>query len=161
MNQRLKNILKYTAAFALTVVLLYFAFRGLDWNAFVEGLRSCNYWWIFGAMAAGVLGTVLRGLRWRLLLLPIDPKVRRGDCFNASAGCDLSNIAVLRSGELVRCGMIADSSKVPFKDSLGSVMVERAWDVAVSAFIILWMVLFTRFGVYLYAIVWTPFLNSL
>lgn len=161
MNQRLKNILKYTAAFALTVVLLYFAFRGLDWNAFVEGLRSCNYWWIFGAMAAGVLGTVLRGLRWRLLLLPIDPKVRRVDCFNAYAVCYLSNIAVLRSGELVRCGMIADSSKVPFKDSLGSVMVERAWDVAVSAFIILWMVLFTRFGGYLNEIVWTPFLNSL
>ncbi|MBO7371602.1 MAG: flippase-like domain-containing protein [Bacteroidales bacterium] len=161
MKQKLKDILKYTAAFALTVFLLYFAFRGLDWDAFVDGLRSCNYWWIFAAMAAGVLGTVLRGLRWRLLLLPIDPSVRRVDCFNAYAVCYLSNIAVLRSGELVRCGMIASSSKVPFKDSLGSVMVERAWDVAVSAAIILWMVLFTRFGGYLNEIVWKPFLDSL
>lgn len=161
MHQRVKSVLKYTAAFALTVFLLYLAFRGLDWNAFMEGLRSCNFWWIFAAMAAGMLGTLLRGLRWRLLLHPIDPEIRRVDCINAYAVCYLSNLAVLRSGELVRCGMIADSSKVPFKDSLGSVMVERAWDVAVSAAIILWMVLFTRFGGYLNEIVWQPFLNSL
>lgn len=161
MHPRLKSILKYTAALALSVFLLYLAFRGMDWNAFMEGLRSCNYWWIFGAMAAGVIGTVLRGLRWRLLLLPIDPQLKRVDCINAYAVCYLSNLAVLRSGELVRCGMLADNSKVPFKDSLGSVMVERAWDVSVSAFIILWMVLFTRFGGYLNEIVWQPFINSL
>ena len=159
--QRLKKILKYVAALALTLFLLYLAFRGLDWNAFMEGLRSCNYWWIFAAMAAGILGTILRGLRWRLLLLPIDPHLKRIDCCNAYAVCYLSNLVVLRSGEVVRCGMIADSSKVPFKDSLGSVMVERAWDVVVSTLIILWMVLFTRFGGYLNEIVWQPFLNSL
>ena len=161
MHPRLKSILKYTAALALSLFLLYFAFRGMDWNAFMDGLRSCNYWWILAAMVAGVIGTILRGLRWRLLLQPIDPQLKRVDCINAYAVCYLTNLVVLRSGELVRCGMIADSSKVPFKDSLGSVMVERAWDVAVSAFIILWMVLFTRFGGYLNEIVWQPFLNSL
>ena len=161
MYRRLKNILKYVAVSVLTLLLLYLAFRGMDWNAFVEGLRSCNYWWIFAAMAAGVLGTVLRGLRWRLLLLPIDPKVKRVDCCNAYAVCYLSNIAVLRSGELVRCGMIADSSKVPFNDSLGSVMVERAWDVAVSAVMLIAMVFFTHFGGFMVENIWNPFVESL
>lgn len=161
MHPRLKNILKYAGVSVLTLLLLYLAFRGMDWNVFMDGLRSCNYWWIFAAMAAGVLGTIFRGLRWRLLLLPIDPKVRRVDCTNAYAVCYLSNIAVLRSGELVRCGMIADSSRVPFKDSLGSVMVERAWDVAVSALMLLYLVFFTRFGGFMVENVWNPFVNSL
>ena len=39
MNPRLKSILKYAAAVLLTLFLLYLAFRGMDWNAFVEGLR--------------------------------------------------------------------------------------------------------------------------
>jgi hypothetical protein len=160
MNPRLKSVLKYSAAVILTVLLLYLAFRGMDWNAFVEGLRSCNYWWIFAAMAAGALGTLLRGLRWRLLLLPIDPKVRRMDCTNAYAVCYLSNIAVLRSGELVRCGMIADSSKVPFKDSLGSVMVERAWDVLVSALMLVAMFFLTPFGGFMVEHIWNPFVAS-
>lgn len=160
MNSKLKSILKYVSVSVLTLFLLYLAFRGMDWNSFVEGLRSCNYWWIFAAMAAGVLGTVLRGLRWRLLLLPIDSKVRRVDCCNAYAVCYLSNIAVLRSGELVRCGMIADSSKVPFKDSLGSVMVERAWDILVSALMLVAMFFLTPFGGFMVEHIWNPFVAS-
>ena len=160
MNPKLKSILKYVSVSVLTLFLLYLAFRGMDWNSFVEGLRSCNYWWIFAAMAAGVLGTVLRGLRWRLLLLPIDSKVRRVDCCNAYAVCYLSNIAVLRSGELVRCGMIADSSKVPFKDSLGSVMVERAWDILVSALMLVAMFFLTPFGGFMVEHIWNPFVAS-
>ena len=160
MNPRLKSILKYSAVSVLTLVLLYLAFRGMDWNAFVDGLRSCNYWWILAAMAAGVFGTVLRGLRWRLLLLPIDSRVRRVDCCNAYAVCYLSNIAVLRSGELVRCGMIADSSKVPFKDSLGSVMVERVWDILVSALMLIAMFFLTPFGGFMVEHLWNPFVAS-
>ncbi|MBR3029838.1 MAG: flippase-like domain-containing protein [Bacteroidales bacterium] len=160
MNPKIKSILKYVSVSVLTLFLLYLAFRGMDWNSFVEGLRSCNYWWIFAAMAAGVLGTVLRGLRWRLLLLPIDSKVRRVDCCNAYAVCYLSNIAVLRSGELVRCGMIADSSKVPFKDSLGSVMVERAWDILVSALMLVAMFFLTPFGGFMVEHIWNPFVAS-
>lgn len=160
MNPRLKSILKYSAVSVLTLVLLYLAFRGMDWNAFVDGLRSCNYWWIMAAMVAGVFGTVLRGLRWRLLLLPIDSRVRRVDCCNAYAVCYLSNIAVLRSGELVRCGMIADSSKVPFKDSLGSVMVERVWDILVSALMLIAMFFLTPFGGFMVEHLWNPFVAS-
>ncbi|MBO7479410.1 MAG: flippase-like domain-containing protein [Bacteroidales bacterium] len=160
MNPRLKSILKYSAVSVLTLVLLYLAFRGMDWNAFVDGLRSCNYWWILAAMVAGVFGTVLRGLRWRLLLLPIDSRVRRVDCCNAYAVCYLSNIAVLRSGELVRCGMIADSSKVPFKDSLGSVMVERVWDILVSALMLIAMFFLTPFGGFMVEHLWNPFVAS-
>ena len=111
-------------------------------------------------MVAGVLGTVFRGLRWRLLLLPIDSKVRRVDCCNAYAVCYLSNIAVLRSGELVRCGMIADSSRVPFKDSLGSVMVERAWDILVSVLMIVAMFFLTPFGGFMVEHIWNPFVES-
>jgi len=160
MNPKLKSVLKYVSVSVLTLFLLYLAFRGMDWNTFAEGLRSCNYWWIFAAMAAGVTGTVLRGLRWRLLLLPIDGKVRRVDCCNAYAVCYLSNIAVLRSGELVRCGMIADSSKVPFKDSLGSVMVERAWDILVSALMLVAMFFLTPFGGFMTEHIWNPFVAS-
>lgn len=161
MTSKLLDILKYVAVTALTLLMLYLAFRGMDWNAFVEGLKSCNFWWLLAAMGAGVLTTVFRGLRWRLLLLPIDPDVRRVDCCNAYAACYLSNIAVLRSGELVRCGMVADSSKVPFKDSIGSMMIERAWDVAVSAVMLLAMILFTRFGGFMVENVWNPFVDSL
>ena len=75
--------------------------------------------------------------------------------------CYLSNIAVLRSGELVRCGMVADSSKVPFNDSLGSMLIERAWDVVVSALLLIAMVFLTPFGDFMVEQIWQPFVASL
>lgn len=161
MNANLKKVIRYFLVLSLTLVLLYLAFRKIDWNEFAKELKSCNYWWIFAAMMTGFVDTLARGFRWRLMLLPIDPKLKRIDCYNAYAVCYLANLAFTRSGEVVRCGMITDNSKVSFKDAMGSMVLERAWDVAVSFIIAIAMVFLTDFGDFIVIKIWKPFIESM
>ena len=38
MSKKVANIIKYTLSTALAAVLVWFAFRGVDWKAFWAGL---------------------------------------------------------------------------------------------------------------------------
>ena len=42
MNKKVGNILKYGLSILLAVVLLYFAFRKVDWNDFWAALKACR-----------------------------------------------------------------------------------------------------------------------
>lgn len=134
MTGRLKKILKYALLLALVAVLLFFAFRGVSWDDFVAGLRSCDYRWILGTIAVQWFIIWLRGNRWRLMLQPIrlegTAPVTRRETYDAYAICYLSNIAFPRSGEVVRCGLVAKTRKASFEGALGTVVVERTWDLA-------------------------------
>ncbi len=136
--------IKYAVSVALAAVLLYFSFRGISWADFWEGLRACRWEWILVAMAAGVISFWFRALRWRELLLPIDPSTRRKVSFNAINIGLLMNLVLPRVGELVRCGFITRHSAVvqdsasetgkpsrlaSYEKVLGTVIMERSVDV--------------------------------
>ena len=72
MKENIKKLIRYTASAALAAVLLWVSFRGVEWEDFMEGLRSCRWEFILLSMAAGSFAFWLRALRWRKLLLPID-----------------------------------------------------------------------------------------
>ena len=108
---KIKDVIKYLLMLALAVVLLYFAFRDISWNDFMEGLRSCNYWWILLSMIISWIVVVLRGWRWRLMMRPLSKEITRLEAYDAYNICYLANLVLPRSGEVVRCGMIANSGK--------------------------------------------------
>ena len=132
MNVRLKKVLEYILLLVLVAVLLYFAFRGVAWNDFVEGLRNCRWGWIIATIALQWFITWLRGNRWRIQLESIrkgDKPFTRRETYDAYAICYLSNIAFPRSGEVVRCGLIGETRKATFEGALGTVVIERTWDL--------------------------------
>ena len=97
-----KKLIKYILSIGAAVILLYFSFRGVNWNDFMESLRNCRWGWIGVAMLAGVISFWLRALRWRELLLPIDPDTTRKATFNAINIGYLANLVLPRIGEFVR-----------------------------------------------------------
>ena len=105
MKITVKGVVKYVLMLALAGVLLYFAFRGLKWHDFVDGLKTCDFRWIAASMVAGVWAILARGLRWRLMLLPINNKVKRIESYDAYSECYFANLALPRSGEIVRCAL--------------------------------------------------------
>jgi hypothetical protein len=158
MKKNIRSALKYTLWTVVAVLLLYFSFRGVNWKDFGDALRACRWEWIIFSMALGVVVLYIRGLRWQMLLRPIDPSTRVVSCFNAMNICMLVNLVLPRVGEVVRCGFITKNSardregkKLATVDKvLGTVVVDRAWD-ALSVLIILVLVLIflqDRFGAF-------------
>lgn len=126
----------------LSVVLLYFSFKGVKWDDFTAGLMSCNFVWIAVSMFVGVMGFVVRALRWRLLMLPLNDKVSRMESYNGVTVAYLTNFVFPRAGELARCGVIAQTGKVSFEGTLGTVVLERTFDLFCLIFWVLFLVVF-------------------
>ena len=129
MDTKVKKALTFTLALAGAVVLLYFAFRNIDWKNFYDNLTKCDFKLIIGVIAIQWFITYLRGNRWKVMMNPLSPKITRRETYDAYAICYLANIVFPRSGEVVRCGLIADTKKTSFEGALGTVVIERTWDI--------------------------------
>lgn len=159
MKKKTSSILKYIISAGLAAILLYFSFREVKWEDFMESLRQCRWEFIILSMAAGIAAFWFRGVRWRQLLLPIDPQTERITTFNAVNIGYLANFVFPRIGEFVRCGVISRrSEKASYDKVLGTVVLERGWDM-LSMLILLIVLLigkWDRFGDFFMNQMWEP-----
>jgi glycosyltransferase 2 family protein len=154
---------KWLIMLALSAFLLYFAFRGVKWSDFAEGLKSCNYWWICASMAASILAFLFRGIRWRLIMLPLNPSIKRREAYDGVTVAYLTNFALPRAGEFARCGVIAATGKASFEAVLGTVVLERSWDMVCYILILLSILLirWNQFGDFMTKEIWNPLISRL
>ena len=143
MDKKKLNILKYSASAALAAALLWFSFRGIEWDHFKKGLASCDWQYVLLSVLIGMYSFWIRGRRWRETLLPIDPSTSRLTTLNAVNISYIVNMIVPRGGELVRCGIVTRHSArdaggqklASFDKVLGTVLVDRVWDTIVMLLI--------------------------
>ena len=144
MDKRTGNILKYTLAALTATFLLWFSFRGVQWGDFTEGLKKCNWFFVAASLLIGAVAFWVRAVRWRELLLPIDPSVRRLTALNAINISYVVNMVIPRGGELARCAIVTRHSAkdkdgkrlASFDKVLGTVILDRVWDTIVMLFIL-------------------------
>lgn len=133
---------KYLISLALAVILMYFSFKGVDWAAFLAGLKECRWLWVVLAMLMSIVSFVIRSERWRRLMLPIDNGIRPLTTYNAVCIGYLANFVFPRIGEIVKCGVVSrrQAASAGGKGSLnnvdkylGTVVMEKSFDI-VSVF---------------------------
>lgn len=159
MKEAVKKILKYTLPAAFAVALLWFSFRNVEWEEFARVLKACRWDLVLLSMAAGSVAFLLRALRWRRLLLPIDDSITRTTAFNAVNIGNISNFIFPRIGEFIRCGVITRRSqpvvparpehkKASYDKVLGTVVLERSWELLVMFLLMVVVVVggIDRFG---------------
>lgn len=171
MNAKLTNIIKYSVSLAVAVVLLWFSFRSVKWDDFVSSLSQCKWEFVLLGMAAGVFAFWLRGLRWRMILLPIDPTTKKSVSFNAINISYLANMVLPRIGEFVRCGYITANSSsdtngkklASYDKVLGTVVVDRSCDILslLTLLVVLLLLGWGRFGSFFVERMWTPLSDKL
>ena len=159
----IRKSIQYIVMFAISLVLLWFAFKGVKWDDFVEGIKGCNFMWIGLSMVASYGAFIIRGARWRLIMLPINPNIKTREAYDGVAVGYLTNFAMPRAGELARCGVIARTGKVSFEAALGSVVLERSIDMLTLILLIFAILLFKRgmFGTFFREQIWDPMTGSL
>ena len=163
MNEKIRKILKYAASAALAALLLWVSFREVEWAQFWAELKACRWEFILLSMATGSFAFWLRAVRWRLLLLPIDSSITRLTTFNGVNIGNISNFVFPRIGEFVRCGVITRRSKISYDKVLGTVVLERSWELLVMLMLLAVVVIggFDRFGGFFLEQIWTPMASRL
>jgi glycosyltransferase 2 family protein len=96
------KVLRLSLSIVLSLAGLFFAFRGVRWELFLEELRSVDLLWYFSGMLGMLLVIWIRALRWRIFLLPMG-RFRGYDLFKGTISGFFTNYVLpFRMGEVVR-----------------------------------------------------------
>ncbi len=110
----------------------------LDWGATWDNIRTMNPWLYVAGFTLYYLSFGIRGLRWRILArnaaAHVSPYPKLPSVFEFAKliilGWFVSSIAPLRMGDAYRAYAFAQDSGGRFSWSLGTVLAERAVDIA-------------------------------
>jgi hypothetical protein len=124
-----KRAIAFGATVLLAAVFTYLAVRGVHWHSAWLALEACDAWWLVPAMAAFAAQTVMRAMRWRSLFALVRRPARRPILAATMIGYLFNNILPARAGEAARVVALAQRTGTPAAEIVGTVVVERAYDV--------------------------------
>ena len=128
----MKNSWRAALGLALTIGLLWWAFRGVEWTAVRTHLASADVLLLGLAVIVGSLMFPLRAIRWRPILHPVAPNLPFGPLWRATTiGMMANNILPARIGELVRAFVLSRETTVSYAAAFASLVVDRVFDAMV------------------------------
>ncbi|MEA2077601.1 MAG: lysylphosphatidylglycerol synthase transmembrane domain-containing protein [Candidatus Marinimicrobia bacterium] len=134
--------LQLALAIIISAVGLFFSFRGIEWQNFLQELSSVNIYWYIAGMLGMIVILLIRALRWRIFLLPMGSfstiKLYKGTI----AGFFTNYILPFRIGEVVRAYITGQFINKKGTVLLPSIVIERMID-GLSFF--LFVVIFSLF----------------
>ena len=129
MLNKLFSVIKILLPIVLAVVLIYFAFKNVDFNEFWDNLGKVNFNWVIVSLIISVIPYIARAYRWNILISALGYQPKLYPTTLAIVIGYFANLAIPRLGEVIRCGFLQRTSKVPFTISVGTVITERLVDM--------------------------------
>ncbi|MGD0197633.1 MAG: lysylphosphatidylglycerol synthase transmembrane domain-containing protein [Solirubrobacteraceae bacterium] len=117
------------ASFALAAGFTYLAVQGVHWGKAWTAVEHCKAWWFAPAMVAFAAQTLMRAMRWRSLFAHDRRPTRVRVTEAMFVGYLFNNIMPARAGEVARVASLTKRSTTPPAEIVGTVVVERAYDV--------------------------------
>jgi glycosyltransferase 2 family protein len=111
----------------ISLVCLYFAFQGIQFDKLLDALRNINWFWMIPATLFFAISYLGRVFRWQLLFAPEKPRLAT-TFYMLNIGYFLSNILPARLGDIVRAYLIGDIEKISKARALSTLVVERMTD---------------------------------
>ena len=92
-------------------------------------------------MLLGASADIIRGLRWQLLSKAIGYNSGTINSIASVFMCYTSNMAIPRSGEIIRATALSEYNKIPIGKTFGTIAAERVIDISISILILclVWM----------------------
>ncbi len=120
---------KAVLGIAVSVALLWWAFKDEDFNKIIAEVKLANPWWFLAAAAAATAVFWPRAWRWKTLLAPVAPGTTFRSRFAATCiGFMGNNLLPARIGEFARVYALSRMERISIVSGLGSLVVERLFD---------------------------------
>lgn len=143
MKKGIIQSLKFLAFLLIGALLLWLAFRNVDFKSLEEGLRNADYSWLVLSVLFALFAFISRARRWVLLISPLGYKPSLWHTFHAMMSGYLANLALPRVGEFTRCVALGKKEEIPVDKLVGTVVIERTIDF-ISLLLIMMVLIFTR-----------------
>lgn len=131
MNKRLRTIFQYTFFLGLGIFLVWWSIKDLttdDKSQIRISLKTARYYLFVPVFLILILSHFLRALRWRLLINSLGYNPSKKNAFFAVMIGYLTNQALPRLGEVLKCTVLARYEKIPAEKLIGTIILERMID---------------------------------
>ncbi len=142
MKKGIIKVLKFIGFLVAGMVLLWLAFRNVNFTRLAAGLKEANYSWLLLSILFGLFAFISRARRWVLLVNPLGFNPSLKNSFYALMTGYLANIALPRIGEITRCVALGKKENIPVDQLIGTVVMERSVDF-ISLLLIMIYLIFT------------------
>ena len=129
MKEKLVNIIKYVFFLGMGVGITVYLFKDLKVEEIWQEAKTMDYSFFIYSSLFSLFAHFVRAARWSILIRSVGYQPRIWNVFSSVMTMNLFNILIPRSGEVVRCGTIYKYEKIPVKNLLGTVVVERLVDL--------------------------------
>lgn len=163
MSSTLKNLLKFVFFLGIGVTILYVVYQKnsatyledclakggvaeecIFWKKLLSDFKSAKFEWLVLAISLFTISNVSRAIRWKMLIMPLGKTPRLINSFLCIIIGYFANLGLPRSGEFVRAGTFAKYENIPFEKVMGTVVVDRIFDV-ISILIVTGIALIVEF----------------
>ncbi len=133
MSPKLKKAIQYGFFFAIGIGLMIWQYQKMseaEKDTFVESIKSASLLYLFPVIIMALISHWSRAIRWRYLIQSMGYKAKIGNTFAAVMIGYLVNTLVPRAGEIAKCTLLGKREKIPADKLLGTIIIERAIDMA-------------------------------
>ena len=115
-------------AYLLSALCLLWVYHDFDWHSELPRLKAVHWLWIVLAVCFDCIVYLVQTWRWNTLLRPLG-KVGFWRTVQAIyIGLFANEVLPLKSGEIVRCYLVAHWNHLPFSKIFSSAVIERLLD---------------------------------
>jgi uncharacterized protein (TIRG00374 family) len=120
---------KLFAGLALMLLFLWLSFRNVPMEEFIVAMKKISIIPVLGAITYYLVSIVIRGWRWKILLLPSHPELRKRHAVFATTIGYAVNVVIPRGGEIARAVFLKKFARTSLAAGISSVVAERLIDV--------------------------------
>jgi uncharacterized protein (TIRG00374 family) len=121
----------------VAIWIFWFLYKDISFGALLEALSQTSLFWFSFSIFVSLIGFWVRAWRWKLLIdAGESEKTKTIRTFWALMIGYLANLLVPRAGEVVRCGVLTKTEDRQMGKLLGTVILERTFDLLLMVSII-------------------------
>ncbi len=140
MKKKLFSFLKYIVFLGIGIFLTWWQFSKMtevQKIQFRESLSHAHYIYLLPVFIITILGHISRAVRWKILIEPMGYHPKTSNTFYAVMCGYFTNTFLPRVGEILRCTLLAKYEKIPTTKLIGTILVERVFDLLCYFFLII------------------------
>ena len=117
-----------TIAWVISIACLIWVFRGVDYAELMADMRTLKWRWVTVAVLLELAVYVCQAWRWNILLSPVERLPFWPTVQAIYIGVFASGVLPLRTGEIIRCYLLAFWNELPVSLAFTSGAIERVID---------------------------------
>ncbi len=132
MRAKILSFLQYFIFLGGGLFLVWWQLHGMTEQEqidFKHALTNTNYLLVIPVILMNLSSHLVRSMRWKLLMKPLGFKPSLKNTFGVTMVGYLANSAVPRLGEVLKCSMLAKYEKLKTDKLIGTIVIERIFDL--------------------------------